>query len=256
MTVSSKQLTAAGITLAVAAIIAAVAFGGRLEKPICPKVRPEYALTGETSESDQALTAQAAPLVASRLAERSADTCAAITTAIATNRPEADLATERLALEPRARKASDRRPYVHDMTKNANAFLTRTFVEKAKATEPTRYSPFLNTLVQLAGQYKAARLRPTVIFYVGDGIAIESGPRGAIDFRMSVPPADERQRLSAFKNGLEPLRGATVVILGFGANSDLGPERIHHAEAALRTALGAAGVKLVVTRSVTIPDWV
>lgn len=254
MTSNARKFMTAGVAVAAVATAGMVAFGDRLEKPICPPARVEYALLAQTSLSDRDMAAAAAAQVGAALAERAATRCAAITTAVTTNRPEADLVTSRKQLDPGADRAPDRRPYVHDMEKVARAFVRRTFVTKLDATRATRFSPVLGTLVQLGKQYQAARIRPTTIVFISDGLALEPGPRGWIDLYRPAP-SDEARRLTAFRQELEPLRGATVVILGFGANTT-GPERVQHAEDALRAALEAAGVRLVVTRSLTLPDWV
>jgi hypothetical protein len=113
----------------------------------------------------------------------------------------------------------------------------------------------LGTLAAIGHERRSSGRQPGTIVLVGDGISVEPGRRGRgdIDFRRRRPASDEAERLSAFKPDLAPLRGARVIILGLGANTNLGPERVRHAEEALDSLLRSVGATFTATRSTNLP---
>lgn len=254
MTNQMKWVTA-GVVAGVVCLALAFTVGARLERPVCPKNTPEISIGAMSSTSEYAFVAKALPTIADQVASRAAESCGAIATFISTDRPEAVIDLQRVVLQPRRNKATSRVPFVHAMYKQASEFLKKTLLARFARTAPTATSPVLGTLAMIGKERRAQGLPPGTIIVATDMIAVEPGRRGKgpIDFRRRVPPRDEDQRLAAFRYGLAGLKDSHVIIVGVGADSHLGPERIEHAENAITSVLTSVGAKVTIMRSVTLP---
>lgn len=220
--------------------------------PICPQRTSSIVLTALTSPSDIGMSKQAGRVVAEEVARRAANACATLSAAVANAHPEGDLVLTSQELKPAAAAAPNRMPWISQLQRKAEVWLTQRFLHPLRRAIAEPGSPVLTTIVAIATQLRAAGQRHSTIIEITDGFAEEKAPDGgAIDFERHDPALAEHLR--SFIPGLRALKGGCVIFVGAGAHTRLGLRHVEEVHSELERVLYAAGVHFAWTRSLTLP---
>lgn len=156
-------------------------------------------------------------------------------------------------LKPAAKDAPNRTPWISELQQRAETWLTRHFVKPLRVAVTEPGSPVITNIVAIAMQLQAASVHRSTIIEITDGFAEETAPDGGIiNFDRHDPAL--MTHLRSFIPDLRTLKGGCVVLVGAGAHTQLGLHHVDEVREDIRDMLHAAGVRLVWTRSLSLPD--
>lgn len=232
-------------------LILAAGCGGGGEA-VCRGDSTPYIEIAGASLSDLAADQQLAPEASDEVARRAAESCSSISSAIATNAPAADLALQTTDSVPELREANDRTPVIDQLADDLRGELEEDLVEPLAVAQPTPGSPMLTTLQVIGREAKAHGWGKVTVVWVGDGLVVERSPVTDTPVAFGHGPVDQAV-LDEWVDGLEDLRGACVILVGAGADSELDDGVITEAQDMVGKTLAKAGVGFVATRSADLP---
>lgn len=221
---------------------------------ICPQHNSSLVLTALTSPSDIDISKQVGPVVAHEVAQRAANSCATLSTAVADAHPESDLAMTSIELQPTVSRAPNRTPWVAELQRKGETWLAKQFLQSLHVAVAEPGSPVLTTIAAVAMQLRTAGQGGSTVIEITDGFAKERAPNGGtVDFEHPNDPA-LGANLHSFVHSLRGLEGGCVMIVGAGANSSLGLQRLEQARKHIDEVLDAAGIGMAWTRSPEVPE--
>ena len=238
--IATGTITAAGLALAI--------LGCGDKTLVCVGKPSHVALIASTSETDYDLSAELAPTVARKVMRHVARSCGDLMVGIQDGRPDSNLDLVPEHFEPRSDEAFNPGAMRKDMFEEGEEFLDHKFLGPLGEAEPIGGSPFFATVAKTRHEASVRGWPPPTIVLIGDGFVVEPSPETNQMVRFGQEPI-AKATLNEFTALLGDLNGTCVMVVGFGADSNLPPQEIRETERLLAKTFEAAGAEFLATRS-------
>jgi hypothetical protein len=245
---ASRRRAALAAGAIVLGAIALVAAGCEEEELVCLEQRAHVALIASTSKTDYDLSVELAPEVARGVMRHVARSCGELLVGIQDGRPDSNLELVPKRFKPRLEKAFGPESVREDLFEEGNEFVESELLRPLREAKPIGGSPFFATIAKTRREADARGWPPVTIVLIGDGFVVERAPesRRMVLFGQESVSDDT---LAEFTSLLGDLNGSCVMVVGFGADTQLRGHRIRETERLLREAVEMAGATFVATRS-------
>jgi len=237
------------------AVVGALAMTGCGTETVCPPgPRATYDLLSLSSTSDLVTAQKLAPTATKEIADRASRSCALVRTGITTGGSISNLEIVPVKATVPSGTAAKRGPvldqYQQRLETGLKAFPTQ--LDHLKATPGSPVFATVLRAIKEHGDAASGTPGPLVIALITDGIAIETTDLGRLlDLQAkTVDPDALRQTAGELRDALKQTHvHASVLIIGFGANSRLGDPQINRAQQLLEQTFKAAGIAVRFSRS-------
>lgn len=231
-----------------AAGLAFVSLGCGDKTLVCVGEPDHVALIASTSVTDYDVSAELAPAVGKKVMRHVARSCGDLMVGIQDGRPDSHLNLVPKHFKPRSDEAFDPGAIRDDMYEEGEEFLEGRFLGPLNEAEPIGGSPFFATVAKTRREAAVRGWPPPTIVLIGDGFVVERSPETNQMVRFGQEPISP-ETLTEFTTLLGDLDGTCVMVVGFGANSNLPPQQIRETERLLAETFEAAGANFLATRS-------
>lgn len=243
-----RELLAAIAAGTIAAALVLAGLGCAEEKLVCLGEPSHVAVIASTSKTDYDINVELAPEIARGVMRHVARSCGELLVGIQDGRPDSNLELVPKRFEPRAEDAYDPGSIRTDLFEEGDEFVERELLGPLREAKAVGGSPFFATVAKTRREADARGWPPVTVVLIGDGFVVERSPESRRMVRFGQEPV-AKETLAEFTALLGDLSGSCVMVVGFGAGTELPGDRIRETEDLLAEAFEAAGATFVASRS-------